>query len=484
MGSQKVKVRMQKCRRDVLGFTPLLVVLVLALLMLARRAECQTIAAPADTKAAAKKAARPTTAIDQKSCVTAECHVKVKDYKVVHGPVNVNACDACHKLTDASKHTFALTRDKTQICTFCHQKIETGNNKFVHKPVTTGDCLPCHDPHGGKTARFIRGGSMRETCSQCHKDVIGKKKKVHGPVAAGACEACHAPHAAKFPKLLNTEGKELCLSCHKEMGDQMKSVKVLHKPVKEGECAQCHDPHASDHPAQIKAGGLELCVTCHEPVKKAAMDAKYKHSIVTKDYACMNCHTAHGGQLGKLLKNEPIKICMNCHTTAQKTADGREIKSVADVKDPKLVKHGPLKDGLCTGCHDVHGSNVSRLLTKAYPETFYAKFDEKNFALCVTCHDKKLVEAKEAEGLTNFRNGKDNLHFVHVSKDRGRTCRACHETHTGKNPVRIRESVPYGQWELPIGYKKTETGGSCAPGCHKEYAYDRKTPVTDKKESK
>ena len=42
----------------------------------------------------------PTTAVDGKTCTTAECHPEVKDYKAVHGPVNVNACDACHKLMD------------------------------------------------------------------------------------------------------------------------------------------------------------------------------------------------------------------------------------------------------------------------------------------------------------------------------------------------------------------------------------------------
>jgi len=68
-----------------------------------------------------KKAAAPTTAVDNKTCTTAECHPQVKDYKAVHGPVNVNACDACHKLTDAAKHTYELSRPKNEICTFCHK---------------------------------------------------------------------------------------------------------------------------------------------------------------------------------------------------------------------------------------------------------------------------------------------------------------------------------------------------------------------------
>jgi hypothetical protein len=37
----------------------------------------------------------------------------------------------------------------------------------------------------------------------------------------------------------------------------------------------------------------------------------------------------------------------------------------------------------------------------------------------------------------------------------------------------VRDSVPYGNWKMPINFKRNETGGSCAPGCHKEFSYDR-----------
>jgi predicted CXXCH cytochrome family protein len=426
--------------------------------------------------APAAKLPRPTAAVDPATCTSAGCHTEVKNYKAVHGPVNVNACDACHTVADAAKHTYTLARPKNQLCTFCH-KIDTGNNPVVHQPVKTGDCLPCHNPHGGKTSKLIRGNSMKDACNQCHKDPVGMKKNVHGPVAAGACEACHSPHASKHPKLLVEQGNALCVTCHKEMGDALKKAKVTHKPVREGDCSSCHDPHASDFKMQVKTDPLTLCTSCHDQVKVAAMDSTYKHSIVTKDQACMNCHTAHGGPLAKLMKAEPVDVCIKCHKDDQKTPDGRVVKGVPEVVNAKLIKHGPVKDGNCSGCHNVHGSNVTRLLTKNYPESFYAKYDPDNFALCFSCHDSKLVSTKEAEGLTGFRNGTQNLHYLHVDKDKGRTCRACHETHASANPVHIRNAVPYGQWELPVNYKKTATGGSCAPGCHKEYAYDRNTAV-------
>ena len=71
--------------------------------------------------APASKPAKPTEAVDVANCVTAECHANVKDYKVLHGPVSNNTCDACHKLTDARAHTFQLTRQNADLCTYCHE---------------------------------------------------------------------------------------------------------------------------------------------------------------------------------------------------------------------------------------------------------------------------------------------------------------------------------------------------------------------------
>ena len=80
-----------------------------------------------------------------------------------------------------------------------------------------------------------------------------------------------------------------------------------------------------------------------------------------------------------------------------------------------------------------------------------------------------------------------NLHYLHVNREtKGRTCRACHETHASSNEQHIRESVPFGTggWQLPIGFKKSASGGSCAPGCHAPYKYDRVEPIVYAKPDK
>ena len=419
---------------------------------------------------------KPTTEIKPESCVTADCHANVKDHKVLHGPVNVNACDACHTLVDAKAHTYKLAREKAETCTFCHV-IEVPEGATLHEPLVTRDCTGCHDPHGGFDSNSLKKPTMNELCASCHQDVTANMEFIHGPVAAGACGMCHQAHASTKPKLLVETGRELCVTCHTEMNDQLSKVTFVHEPVKE-DCMNCHDAHGSNFPMFIRESQNELCTSCHEQVKEAVTAAKYQHTAVTHDRACGNCHTPHGGDLANLMKDKPVDICMTCHNEPVTAIDGRDVAAVTEVTNPNLIKHGPVAEGSCGGCHNVHGSEFANLLTEEYPETFYQPFDINSYKLCFECHDEQLVLTPEARGLTGFRNGDTNMHYMHVNKDtRGRSCRACHSVHASTLALHLRETVPYGNWELPINYEQTETGGSCTPGCHQYKAYDRENPV-------
>ena len=435
---------------------------------------------PASTRPVAP---RPTKAIDPAGCVTPDCHVSVKNFKVLHGPVNVNSCDACHKLVDDKKHKFAARREKAELCTFCHQPTKP-DEKVVHKPVADGDCLGCHNPHGGETKRFVHGKTMADLCNRCHESVVADRKVLHGPVASGTCDSCHASHSSKFPKLVNAQGTDLCYGCHDQMKAQLATAKSKHKALDKG-CLECHDAHGSNAVMITKADPLTLCTSCHEHenVKTAVTTAKHKHSIVTKDQACLNCHTAHGGDLTKLMKKEPIKVCMTCHDKPQDAGGGRTVAAVPEVLDPALVKHGPIRDGNCGGCHSVHGSDEAQLLAKPYSAAFYQPYSAEKYGLCFSCHEKSLVESPKSKGLTGFRNGDQNLHFVHVAKsEKGRNCRSCHSTHASNHELHVRDKVQFGKWEMPINFKKAPAGGSCTPGCHKPYDYDREKPVNYKAE--
>jgi predicted CXXCH cytochrome family protein len=270
------------------------------------------------------------------------------------------------------------------------------------------------------------------------------------------------------------------MSCHREMDQSLHASPFVHEPVMK-ECTQCHDPHASQHRMVTIAPSMQLCTTnCHEDVRSAVTDAKFKHSAVSQDEGCANCHNPHAGVRAALMKAEPVAVCLSCHDKPIER-DGKQIvAAVPQVAAHDLHKHGPVREGSCAGCHDVHGSNHSRLLTAHYTNNFYEPFAVEHYDLCFSCHAKDLATQPTTRGATAFRDGEKNLHYVHVNKTkRGRTCSACHDTHASDSKHIVRDTVTFGQWQMPINFQPTATGGSCATGCHQTLRYDREKPVND-----
>ena len=412
-------------------------------------------------------------------CTSGGCHANQTSFKVVHNPVSKGSCESCHLYADEKKHTFKLRAEGGDLCTFCHISGGGSVGRFAHKPFERGECLSCHQPHGGNVRFMLRKDDLSKLCASCHNDITRGRSHLHGPVATGSCAACHAAHRSAAPKLLATEVRDLCVSCHDKMDNQIHLAKFVHQPAK-ADCRKCHEVHASDHVKQLKEEPRDLCLSCHKQVKDQIASATVTHSATMTGEACLNCHTAHAGNLSKLMKAEPIKACLSCHETKVTTQDHRVIPAMTALADPHQDKHGPIREGDCSGCHIAHGSKNEHLLVKAYSTAFYQPFSTDKYELCFSCHDQQLVLEPKTTGLTGFRNGDRNLHFLHVNKsDKGRSCRACHSTHSSTLPLHLRETTPFGKWELPIGYRQTPTGGACQSACHKEYRYDRVTPAVN-----
>lgn len=403
-------------------------------------------------------------------CATTGCHDALTKGEFVHGPVAVQQCAACHAQPDPQKHAFEKTAQPAQLCVKCHQ---LNLHETVHKPVAEGNCTACHDPHHSQTKALLKQVDERTTCGQCHEQAQATHKKfVHGPVAAGACTLCHNPHSGYYPKLLDKQGSEVCLKCHTDMEQMLRGAKHWHRPVSEN-CANCHDAHASDHPFQLKNERQDLCLDCHTAKKEEIASATVFHEALTQNEGCGNCHNTHASRFPKLLDKPVMEICVGCHDKPQKRPDGTMVAAIGKhIADHKFV-HGPIREGDCSGCHNPHGSKNFRLLREPYPQEFYAPFDLATYTLCFQCHDGRVFTEPATTTLTKFRNGDKNLHFVHVNKDtKGRTCRACHDTHASDLPKHMTDKVPFGGWEIPIQFEQAATGGSCAPGCHKPRAYD------------
>jgi len=233
-------------------------------------------------------------------------------------------------------------------------------------------------------------------------------------------------------------------------------------PVPKGhaDCVHCHQGNdsAKDHP---KPGGTsfslskDVCLECHP----TTVDYDYLHPPVAAG-DCQVCHAFHGTTRALLKKTPEQELCYTCHQPVSKEGD--------------TMLHGDVAKQHCTACHTPHGSFFKNLLAGPYSTDFFNDYNEKQYALCFQCHKLDLLLHPNTSYNTNFRDGKRNLHYVHVHREsRGRACKLCHEVHASSQPKLMADTVSFGGWKMPVHFIINETGGQCTPGCHAPASYDR-----------
>lgn len=411
------------------------------------------------------------------SCVDAGCHQDLKTGPNVHKPIaqDDEACELCHE-AEGNRHAFSFPGEETELCYGCHDSVT--EQKFVHFPLKEEEnpCTVCHDPHVGAGKHLLRTKKAATLCVRCHSDVA-EGELYHRSQAAGGCVACHLPHSAKSAKFLRADPPELCYTCHEDLKEDVSDARVVHGPMNAG-CTACHHPHQAGAGKGLTRSGAALCVTCHADYVATAAQMKMHHAPPLEEGGCGRCHEPHAGNRKLLLRGDSASLCLTCHAKAIEAGDGRTIEGLGAVMVEGAALHGPLARKDCAGCHEPHANEQFRFLREAYPGTFYSPYSEDAYALCFACHDSSLAATRDTKNATSFRNGTVNLHAVHVNKTRkGRTCRACHAPHAGKNPHLLRDGAPFGQWEIPIKFAKSENGGTCDSGCHPTQSYDRLQPV-------
>ncbi|MBI5022343.1 MAG: hypothetical protein HZB59_12985 [Ignavibacteriales bacterium] len=406
----------------------------------------------------------------KESCVTAKCHSGIGKAKFVHGPAAVGECITCHQLVKDEKHKFVPIKNSEETCNKCHEPMEKKGN--LHLPVAKGECTKCHDPHQSDRQFQLRKSSTSDLCFSCHPKNLMTKKFTHGPAAEGECLSCHLPHMSEKSKLLSKETNELCFQCHTDFQESFAAAKNMHKPAREN-CAKCHNPHSADAKFLLSSNPPDQCFACHPAIQNSTTKMSVKHLALDEEKKCMACHSPHTANHIKQLTEEPMTLCLKCHDK-QLVAKGSKLSDMKTLFDKNINWHGPIRERDCSGCHEVHGSQNFRLLTQTYPPEFYSPFAPEKYELCFNCHQNTLVQDPATMTLTGFRDGSRNLHYLHVNKKvKGRTCRACHETHASNYDRHIREAVPFGQWMLPIKFEKEPNGGKCSPGCHAPFSYKR-----------
>ena len=199
---------------------------------------------------------------------------------------------------------------------------------------------------------------------------------------------------------------------------------------------------------------------------------------------CVGCHQFENGARPFTLRKKIPDLCIGCHGMEVKDEAGRSQPSIrslfeAAAKPPEeggVRLHKPFADGNCTCCHNPHTSSNRRMLDRPYSTANYGNYSPERY-MCFKCHQERAFAEPRTLDATRFRNGNLNLHYRHVNRDKGRSCRLCHEHHASTYDAMIRKEASFGTRVIPIkAYARTETGGSCSPTCHIPVKYDRLEP--------
>lgn len=281
-----------------------------------------------------------------------------------------------------------------------------------------------------------------DTCGDCHREseVAEGRRSVHSPFETKDCGACHLDHGDEERLVLAGSGNALCERCHDLSGP---GLLAAHRGISgpRASCLACHDPHSSRLTALLRPGR-------HRPLAFGK---------------CNSCHRFDGRLHGATVRD----LCLSCHD--------REEYS-------RPFVHSPVEEGECLACHDPHGSPFRALLLAGYSARRWVTEGEKDYGLCLDCHEGETFSEPVGEA-TEFRNGRRNMHRLHVegeegggkvAPDRGLACRNCHEVHSSTWPRLIRRELDCGGVPcLMLEFRSLPQGGECAVSCHGTKAYSR-----------
>lgn len=253
------------------------------------------------------------------------------------------------------------------------------------------------------------------------------------------CGVCHSTHAGKAPGMINTElasMEDLCKICHEDGGESSMIIQHSEKLAFMKNCNQCHNPHGNNSEQkfvpmllQVTIGGkvyfeannLEngvgngFCMVSECHVKYP--DFKYEPPTVGKAHdsvamvlnsttgiTCSGCHDLHGSDLPK--------TCLSCHEEQNDAWQGKSVYEAA---------YNVHSSTACNECHDPHGNgNREDYLKNNYAFDIQTNASiEENFKVCFnSCHDV---------------NSLSQLHVSHLENQEDSTkralCRDCHRPH-------------------------------------------------------
>ncbi len=182
-------------------------------------------------------------------------------------------------------------------------------------------------------------------------------------------------------------------ACHSDIHN----IQYPHSPIKAGGCNLCHEPILETHKFKLFPDSRKMCTDCHDDfVKENFVTQGNKHTLKTES---------------QLFSSHAIDDLLG-----QKTKD-KFLSTGLKLHDGKMD---------CLTCHNPHGTNQTRLLRPV-------KNQEKQPALCYTCHEKKFtpnlhpMKKDQCFECHGFHRSKLKTALIKFEKEgEGIVCMECH----------------------------------------------------------
>jgi predicted CXXCH cytochrome family protein len=177
-------------------------------------------------------------------------------------------CLKCHGSIAAEMKKRVVHPGECETCHVDHRAM-AGKRPYL-KAAEPGLCLGCHE--GARHDQPVE----KTVCTQCHDPHASRLRGLlyesqHGPFAGRHCDECHSEPQGGQARINGGDVKQLCLSCHVVIGDQVAASKSGHRKLV---CIACHTPHTSNYRPHLKKPREELCASCH---KELPAGAKFSH---------------------------------------------------------------------------------------------------------------------------------------------------------------------------------------------------------------
>jgi predicted CXXCH cytochrome family protein len=237
---------------------------------------------------------------------------------------------------------------------------------------------------------YIQSPAQDPKCTDCHSDLL-ESKLLHGP-ATESCENCHTvnikEHTENGARGLNLVKNipDLCFKCHTEVKTDLDASPNVHESMKiENSCTTCHSPHSSDEKKLLVSQQKKLCLSCHNKdvtskgektinIKSLLAIAKVIHLPV--ENGCVVCHQPHGSSNNYLLissfpkgnyapaAKDTFALCWECHDSD--LLELAKTDAATNFRDGDRNLHyvhmNGKKSRSCVICHNVHASANEHLI--------------------------------------------------------------------------------------------------------------------------